>query len=72
MATQTWKVTGMTCSHCEQSVSKNLLTLNGTSSVKVKLKPNEISEITTEASRELSHEEVKSALREAGSYRLVD
>ena len=72
MSDQLWKVTGLTCEHCEQSVTKNLLTVDGVSSVTVKLNPNEISEITTHSSAPLSNAQVKFALREAGSYHLVD
>ena len=71
MTDQLWKVTGMTCGHCEQSVTKNLLTLDGVSSVKIDLKPNEISEITTYSSDALTTAQIKFALREAGSYQLV-
>ena len=71
MTDQIWKVTGMTCDHCEQSVTKNLLTVDGVSSVKVDLRPNEISEITTHSSNDLTAAQVKFALREAGSYQLV-
>ena len=71
MTDQIWKVTGMTCDHCEQSVTKNLLTVDGVSSVKVDLRPNEISEITTHSSSDLTAAQVKFALREAGSYQLV-
>lgn len=72
MTDQVWKVTGMTCGHCEESVTKNLLTLDGVSSVAVALKPDETSEVTTHSSSPLTAAQVKFALREAGSYRLVD
>lgn len=72
MKDQIWKVTGMTCDHCEQSVTKNLLTLDGVTSVSVDLKPNETSEITTHSSATLTTAQVKFALRDAGSYQLVD
>jgi copper chaperone len=72
MTDQQWKVTGMTCGHCEQSVTKNLLTVGGVTSVTIDLKPNETSEITTHSSVPLTAAQVKFALREAGSYQLVN
>jgi copper chaperone CopZ len=43
MSDQNWKATGLTCDHCAQSVTKNLMTLNGMNSVEVDVKPNETS-----------------------------
>jgi copper chaperone len=71
MSDQNWKATGLTCNHCAQSVTKNLLALNGMSSVEVEVKPNESSSITTHGIREFTTQEISSALRQAGKYVLT-
>jgi copper chaperone len=68
MSDQNWQATGLTCNHCAQSVTKNLLALNGMKSVEVEVKPNETSGITTHGIREFSAQEISSALRQAGKY----
>jgi copper chaperone len=71
MSDQNWKATGLTCDHCAQSVTKNLMTLNGMNSVEVDVKPNETSTIATHGAREFSPQEISSALRLAGKYVLT-
>jgi copper chaperone CopZ len=66
MSDQNWKATGLTCDHCAQSVTKNLMT-----SVEVDVKPNETSTIATHGAREFSPQEISSALRLAGKYVLT-
>ena len=71
MSDQNWKATGLTCDHCAQSVTKNLMALTGMSSVEVEVKPNEPSSIATNGVREFSTQEISSALRQAGKYILT-
>jgi len=71
MSDQNWKATGLTCNHCAQSVTKNLMALSGMGSVEVDLKPNQISTIHTHGTREFSAQEISSALRQAGKYVLA-
>lgn len=71
MSEQVWKATGLTCNHCAQSVTKNLLTIEGMKSVEIDVKPNEISSIQTSGAREFSSEEIERAIRRAGKYVLT-
>lgn len=71
MSDQNWKATGLTCDHCAQSVTKNLMALNGMDSVEVEVRPDETSTIQTHGSREFTSQEISSALRQAGKYVLV-
>lgn len=71
MSDQNWKATGLTCNHCAQSVTKNLMSLPGMNSVEVQVKPNETSTIQTHGSREFSSQEISSAMRQAGKYILT-
>lgn len=71
MSDQNWNATGLTCNHCAQSVTKNLMTLDGMSSVEVEVKPNEMSSIQTHGTREFSSQEISGALRQAGKYILA-
>lgn len=68
MTEQTWKATGLTCSHCAQSITKNLLAIDGMDTVKIDVKPNETSSIQTVGSREFSSQEIANAMRQAGKY----
>ncbi len=71
MSDQNWNATGLTCNHCAQSVTKNLLELNGMTNVEVDVKPNETSTIATHGIREFSAQEISNALRKAGKYVLT-
>ena len=71
MSEQNWKATGLTCDHCAQSVTKNLMTINGMDRVDVDVKPNETSAIHTHGSREFTSQEISTALRQAGKYVLT-
>lgn len=71
MSDQSWKATGLTCSHCAASVTKNLMALSGMSSVEVDVKANETSDIQTHGTREFTSQEISTALRQAGKYVLA-
>ncbi len=71
MSDQSWKATGLTCNHCAQSVTKNLMTLPGMNSVEVQVNPNETSTIQTHGTREFTPQEISSAMRQAGKYILT-
>lgn len=71
MSDQNWKATGLTCNHCAQSVTKNLMALPGMNSVEVQVKPNETSTIQTHGIRDFTPQEVSGALRQAGKYTLA-
>lgn len=68
MAEQIWKATGLTCNHCAQSITKNLLAIDGMKTVEIDVKPNETSSIQTLGSREFSSQEIADAMRQAGKY----
>lgn len=67
MATQTFTVTGMTCGHCQQAVTKELSALQGVSRVDVDLATGLV---TVDSDRDLTRDELAEAVDEAG-YELV-
>lgn len=71
MFEQNWKATGLTCDHCAQSVTKNLMALPGMDSVDVQLHPNEVSMIQTHGARDFTPAEISTAMRLAGKYVLA-
>lgn len=71
MAEQMWRATGLTCNHCAQSVTKNLMSLEGMTSVNVDVKPDEVSDIQTVGGREFSSDEISRAMAQAGKYVLT-
>ena len=71
MSTQTYAVTGMTCGHCVQAVTSELVDLNEVVDVKVKLVPNGTSTVTVTTEKPLDEAQVTSALAEAGDYRIA-
>ncbi|MFA5918532.1 MAG: heavy-metal-associated domain-containing protein [Candidatus Nanopelagicaceae bacterium] len=71
MSEQNWKATGLTCNHCAQSVTKNLMSIDGMSSVDVEVKPNEVSSILTVGARDFTPEEISRAMAQAGKYVLT-
>lgn len=71
MSEQNWKATGLTCNHCAQSVTKNLMLIDGMTSVNVDVKPNEVSSIQTIGARDFMPEEISKALMQSGKYTLT-
>ncbi|MEV6978018.1 heavy-metal-associated domain-containing protein [Kitasatospora sp. NPDC093806] len=66
-STITYTVTGMSCGHCENSVSKELSTLTGVTEVSADAKAGTV---TVSAAAPLDDELVRAAVDEAG-YELV-
>jgi copper chaperone CopZ len=71
MSEQNWKATGLTCNHCAQSVTNKLMSIDGMSSVRVEVKPNEVSSIQTVGARDFTSEEISRAMAQAGKYVLT-
>ena len=71
MPEQNWNATGLTCNHCVQSVTKNLMSIDGMTSVHVEVKPNEVSSIQTVGARDFTPEEISRAMAQAGKYVLT-
>jgi copper ion binding protein len=63
MATSTWTVTGMTCSHCVQAVTQEVSAIEGVSAVEVEL---ESGLVTVTAEPQPTREQVAAAVDEAG------
>lgn len=59
-------VSGMTCGHCVMSVTEELTELDGVESVDVDLVAGGVSPVVLTSSRELSEDEIKEAVEEAG------
>ncbi|MEU4693127.1 cation transporter [Actinoplanes sp. NPDC023714] len=66
--TSTYQVTGMTCSHCVQAVTKEISALPGVADVQVDLAAGAVT-VTSEAP--LTDDAVREAVDEAG-YELAD
>lgn len=62
----TVNVSGMTCQHCVMSVTEELTELDGVESVDVDLVAGGVSPVVVTASRELSDQEIREAVEEAG------
>ncbi|WP_298584611.1 heavy-metal-associated domain-containing protein [uncultured Kocuria sp.] len=62
----TVNVSGMTCGHCVMSVTEELTELEGVESVDVDLVADGVSPVVLTSSRELSEDEIKEAVEEAG------
>ena len=71
MTTTTYKVTGMTCEHCQHAVTTEVSALDGVSAVQVELVPTGVSVVTVTSAAPLPDPEVSSALDEAGGYQLA-
>ena len=71
MTTTTYKVTGMTCEHCEHAVTTEVSALDGVSAVQVELVPNGVSVVTVTSAASLPDSKVIAALDEAGGYQLA-
>ena len=63
MATTTYKVAGMTCGHCVQSVTAEIEKLEGVQDVDVDL---ETGAVTVTSGEALSKDSVRAAVDEAG------
>ena len=71
MTTTTYKVTGMTCEHCQHAVTTEVSALDGVSAVQVELVPNGVSVVTVTSAAPLPDPKVSAALDEAGGYQLA-
>ena len=71
MTTTTYKVTGMTCEHCVNSVTSEVGALNGVSTVQVQLVPDGVSTVTVTSTATLPDAAISAALDEAGGYQLA-
>jgi copper chaperone len=69
--TTTLRVTGMTCDHCVSAVTQELEALAGVDGVTVELVPEGESTVRLTTSAPVSDDDVRTALDEAGDYRLV-
>ncbi|MFI6012161.1 heavy-metal-associated domain-containing protein [Streptomyces sp. NPDC051243] len=65
--TTVYKVTGMTCGHCEGAVSKEISALDGVTAIQAVAKTGEV---TVTSAAPLDEEAVRAAVDEAG-YELV-
>ncbi len=66
MTTQTYSVTGMTCSHCAAAVTEELTTLDGVTAVEVDLVKGGTSTVTVDSAQPLDPALVAQAVDEAG------
>ena len=71
MTTTTYKVTGMTCEHCQHAVTTEVSALDGVCAVQVELVPNGVSVVTVTSAAPLPDPKVSAALDEAGGYQLA-
>ena len=71
MHSTVFKVTGMSCEHCVNAVTRELTQLQGVSGVGVDLVPDGISLLTITSTGPLADEKVRAALDEAGDYVVV-
>lgn len=62
----TVNVSGMTCGHCVMSVTEELTELEGVESVDVDLVAGGVSPVVVTSTRELSEDELREAVEEAG------
>lgn len=70
MTQATYRVTGMTCEHCVNSVKQELAAVPGVSQVDVFLVPDGASSVQVTSETELDRAAVEAAVDEAG-YQLV-
>ena len=63
MTTSTYKVSGMTCGHCEQAVTTELKNIEGVTDVAVDL---ETGDVTVSSESPLEDKAVRAAVDEAG------
>ncbi|WBL20100.1 MULTISPECIES: heavy-metal-associated domain-containing protein [Citricoccus] len=62
----TISMTGLTCGHCQQAVTRELSALNGVTDVAVDLVPHGVSTATVTSASPLSQEQLRDAVAEAG------
>lgn len=70
MATTTYTVRGMTCGHCVNAVSEELLTIMGVTDVAIDLVEGGDSTVSVTSTDPLDVDQVKAAVDEAG-YEVV-
>jgi copper chaperone CopZ len=66
MATTTYFVTGMTCSHCVSGLTHELSPLPGVTGVTISLVQDGLSEVIVTSNKPLDRAEVEAAVDEAG------
>jgi copper chaperone len=71
MTDTTYLVTGMTCGHCVNAVTSELIALEEVTAVTVDLDAEGASSVHVTSSQPLSEEVLLAALDEAGDYHLV-
>ena len=70
MTTTTYPVTGMSCEHCVNAVTSELVSL-GVSAVTVDLVPSGVSRVTVTSATPLTENAISVALDEAGGYQIT-
>jgi copper chaperone len=71
MSTQTFPVTGLTCGHCVGAVTSELSVLAGVTDVQIDLVVDGTSTLRVTTDKDLTDDEVATALDEAGEYKLA-
>lgn len=71
MATTTYTVRGMTCGHCVNAVTEELLTIMGVTDVAINLVEGGDSTVSVTSTDPLDFDQVKAAVDEAG-YEVVE
>jgi copper chaperone CopZ len=71
MTTRTYPVTGMSCEHCVNAVTSELVSLGGVSAVMVDLVPSGVSRVTVTSAKPLTENAISVALDEAGGYQIA-
>ncbi len=71
MNTQTFPVTGMTCSHCVNAVSSEIKEIAGVTDVSVELVAGGTTTVNVTSAAPVSEADVTAALDEAGDYHLA-
>ena len=71
MSTQTFHATGLTCGHCASAVQEEITALEGVQSADVTAVKDGVSVIIVTSDRDLSYDEVSTALDEAGGYAIT-
>lgn len=71
MATTTYTVRGMTCGHCVNAVTEELLTIMGVTDVAIDLVEGGDSTVSVTSTDPLDFDQVKAAVDEAG-YEVVE
>ena len=69
--TEDYAVSGMTCGHCVNAVTQELLAVDGVTGVTVALEAGGDSTVSVKSAAPLSDAQVDAALDEAGDYHRV-